>query len=191
MGPTHPTLATPRPDPTPDPWFAVETALGWLGVAYGPGGLRRLALPHAEPATLAEELGAPETPVPPAHADLAQRLQGYAAGRPQPWPDPLDPAGATPFRRAVWEAAMSIPWGEVRSYGWLAAALGCPGAARAVGTALGANPLPIIVPCHRVVGAQGTLVGYAGGLEMKRRLLALEGIEPSPIRGQASATRGV
>lgn len=174
MGPAQPALATPRPDPTPSPWFALETALGWLGVAYGPGGLRRLALPHAEPATRAQELGPFEGPVPPLWEDLAWRLQRYAEGRPEAFPDLTDPPGASTFRRAVWEAAMSIPWGEVRSYGWLAAALGCPGAARAVGAALGANPLPIIVPCHRVVGAQGALVGYAGGLEMKRRLLALE-----------------
>ncbi len=160
--------------------------MGWVGVAFGPRGLRRLALPRADGATLAEELGPAKGPVPLAWADLARRLAGYAAGLPQVWPDPLDPEGATPFRRAVWQAAAAIPWGHVRSYGLLAGVLGRPGAARAVGAALGANPLPIIIPCHRVVGARGNLAGYAGGLEMKRRLLAMEGVKLSALSSQPS-----
>lgn len=80
----------------------------------------------------------------------------------------------TPFQRAVWAALAAIPYGEVRSYKALAAAVGRPSAVRAVGGANNRNPLPIIVPCHRVVGADGALVGYAGGLEAKARLLELE-----------------
>ena len=82
--------------------------------------------------------------------------------------------GGTPFQREVWAALRSIPAGETRSYGQLAAAIGRPKAVRAVGLANGANPVGIIVPCHRVVGANGTLTGYAGGLERKRWLLAHE-----------------
>ena len=86
---------------------------------------------------------------------------------------PLRPAG-TPFQLAVWEALRHIPYGETVSYGELAAWLGRPGAARAVGRANALNPLPVIVPCHRVIGADGTLTGYAGGLSVKCMLLALE-----------------
>ena len=85
----------------------------------------------------------------------------------------LDPVG-TPFQREVWDTLRTIPYGETWSYGRLAGAVGRPGAARAVGAANGRNPISIVVPCHRVVGATGTLTGYAGGVEVKRRLLALE-----------------
>ena len=82
--------------------------------------------------------------------------------------------GGTAFQRAVWQALRTIPAGETRSYGQLAAAIGAPTAVRAVGLANGANPVGVIVPCHRVVGANGTLTGYAGGVERKRWLLAHE-----------------
>jgi methylated-DNA-[protein]-cysteine S-methyltransferase len=87
---------------------------------------------------------------------------------------PLLPAG-TPFMRAVWDALVAIPWGEVASYGDIARAVGKPGASRAVGLANGRNPLPIFIPCHRVIRANGDLGGYSGGLAIKARLLALEG----------------
>ncbi len=80
----------------------------------------------------------------------------------------------TPFQRSVWEALRTIPYGETRTYGQIAALIGHPRAARAVGMANHRNPLCLVVPCHRVVGAGGGLTGYAGGLEIKRRLLALE-----------------
>lgn len=86
---------------------------------------------------------------------------------------PLDPGG-TPFERAVWELLCEIPIGQTRSYGQLAAALGKKGAARAVGLANGKNPLPILVPCHRVIGANGKLTGFGGGLWRKELLLGLE-----------------
>ncbi len=84
------------------------------------------------------------------------------------------PAG-TPFQRDVWDALLAIPYGETRSYGELAAAVGKPGAARAVGRANHDNPIGVVIPCHRVIGAGGSLTGYAGGLERKRYLLELEG----------------
>ena len=86
---------------------------------------------------------------------------------------PLDPVG-TPFQRTVWRAISAVPYGETISYATLAGAAGAPGAARAAGAATGRNPLGIIVPCHRIVGSQGALTGYAGGLDRKRALLALE-----------------
>ncbi len=90
------------------------------------------------------------------------------------FPDELDLSTATPFQRQVWEKTRLIPYGETRSYSWVAEQIGKPGAARAVGQALGRNPLPIIIPCHRVVASDGKLCGFAGGLGMKRRLLSLE-----------------
>lgn len=89
--------------------------------------------------------------------------------------------GGTDFQRSVWAALRTIPAGETWSYGQLANAIGKPGAVRAVGLANGANPVGVIVPCHRVVGANGTLTGYAGGLERKRWLLAHEGAAPRLI----------
>jgi O-6-methylguanine DNA methyltransferase len=102
-----------------------------------------------------------------------EQLHAYFAGRRRAWDLPLDIYG-TPFQQAVWKLLLDIPYGETRSYAQLAAALGRPGAARAVGQANGANPLPIVVPCHRVVQADGSLGGYGGGLALKRALLELE-----------------
>ncbi|HEY0513475.1 MAG TPA: MGMT family protein, partial [Thermoanaerobaculia bacterium] len=81
----------------------------------------------------------------------------------------------TPFERSVWDELRRIPFGETRSYGEIAQAIGRPGAARAVGRANGANPIPIVVPCHRVIGSDGSLTGFGGGLEAKSRLLEIEG----------------
>lgn len=102
-----------------------------------------------------------------------QQLTEYFAGSRRSFELPLAPVGA-PFRRAVWDLLTAIPYGETRSYGQLARTLGDPGLARAVGTANGANPLSIVVPCHRVVGSDGALTGYAGGLARKRLLLEHE-----------------
>jgi len=89
---------------------------------------------------------------------------------------PLDLVSGTPFQQAVWRAATAIPYGECVSYGELAQRIGKPGAARAVGSALGANPVCLVVPCHRVLAANGNLGGFSAGLHWKRRLLNLEGI---------------
>lgn len=103
------------------------------------------------------------------------QLREYFAGARRTFDLPLAPHG-TAFQRRVWAALRTIPYGETRTYGELAAAIDSPNASRAVGMANHRNPIPIIIPCHRVIGANGTLTGYAGGLEIKRRLLALEGI---------------
>ena len=104
---------------------------------------------------------------------LARVLQGRAAGE----LPPLDLAAGTPFQRKVWAALRQIPAGQTESYGHLAAALGAPKAARAVGSACGANPVPLFIPCHRVVPSGGGLGGFSGGLHWKRRLLAGEGCQ--------------
>jgi methylated-DNA-[protein]-cysteine S-methyltransferase len=101
------------------------------------------------------------------------QLGDYLDGRLREFDLPLDAVG-TPFQRTVWKAISAVPYGATISYAALAAAAGAPGAARAAGAATGRNPLGIIVPCHRIVGSQGALTGYAGGLPRKRALLALE-----------------
>jgi methylated-DNA-[protein]-cysteine S-methyltransferase len=109
----------------------------------------------------------------PLLGEAARQLGEYFAGVRRAFDLPLDLRG-TPFQLRVWNALLRIPYGETRTYGQLAAALGQPGAARAVGAANGANPVGIIVPCHRVVAAGGGLGGFGGGLDRKRFLLALE-----------------
>lgn len=104
------------------------------------------------------------------------QLREYFAGERQSFDLPLAPAG-TPFQRAVWDALCAIPYGETRTYAQIAAAIGSPKACRAVGMANNRNPIAILIPCHRVIGASGSLTGYAGGLDVKQALLALEGAQ--------------
>ncbi|HEX7856060.1 MAG TPA: methylated-DNA--[protein]-cysteine S-methyltransferase [Sphingobium sp.] len=102
------------------------------------------------------------------------QLTGYFAGQRRAFDLPLDFQG-TDFQRSVWQALLAIPFGETRSYGEIARDLGRPGASRAVGAANGRNPISIVAPCHRVIGTNGALTGFAGGLEAKHYLLQLEG----------------
>ncbi|MGY6038231.1 methylated-DNA--[protein]-cysteine S-methyltransferase [Aeromonas sp. AE23HZ002T15] len=108
-------------------------------------------------------------------APYLTEFRAYFAGERQRFTLPLAAQG-TAFQRAVWQALCDIPYGETRSYGEIATAIGKPSASRAVGAANGRNPLSIIVPCHRVIGQNGSLTGYAGGLPIKQALLRLEGI---------------
>ncbi len=103
----------------------------------------------------------------------ADQLHAYFCGEALVFDVPLDLQG-TPFQRSVWQALLAIPGGETRSYGEIAKVLGTASAVRAVGGAIGRNPVSVIVPCHRVVGSDGSLTGYAGGVDRKRALLALE-----------------
>jgi methylated-DNA-[protein]-cysteine S-methyltransferase len=147
-------------------WLTIEASdRGVLGISFGERG------PHS-PAVSALARG---------HLEAARAaLRDYFAGRPPQLPA-LDLQGSA-FQRRVWRSLLEIPWGEVRTYGQVAAALGDPGAARAVGAANGRNPVAILVPCHRVVGAGGRLGGYSGGLEVKRRLLAHEAAHGPVLR---------
>jgi methylated-DNA-[protein]-cysteine S-methyltransferase len=103
------------------------------------------------------------------------QLREYFSGRRRQFDLPLDFQG-TAFQKQVWQALLTIPFGETRSYGQVATQVGRPKASRAVGAANGRNPIPIIAPCHRVIGASGRLTGFGGGLDVKARLLRLEGI---------------
>ncbi|MBA7505853.1 Methylated-DNA--protein-cysteine methyltransferase [subsurface metagenome] len=106
--------------------------------------------------------------------DLMERLRTYFSGHKVAFPDKLDLFRATHFQREVWEITRLIPYGETKSYAWVAEQIKRPKAMRAVGQALSKNPLPIIVPCHRVVASDGKLGGFSGGVEMKKCLLSLE-----------------
>jgi methylated-DNA-[protein]-cysteine S-methyltransferase len=113
------------------------------------------------------------SPQNPLLGEALSQLRAYFAGRLREFRLPLSLAG-TDFQIRVWRHLQTIPYGETRSYSAIAQAIGRPSAVRAVGAANGANPVPIVVPCHRVIGANGKLVGYGGGLPLKRRLLELE-----------------
>ena len=154
------------------------TRLGWMGAVASPRGLVALALPAPTPAEALERLrphlrGAEHRPG--AFEGLRARLERYFAGEAVDWADlPLDLEGAPPFFRRAWEACRSIPPGETRSYAWLAERAGNPRAVRAVGQAMARNPLPLLIPCHRVVASNGSLHAYGGGLDLKAHLLDLE-----------------
>ena len=148
-------------------WDVVETPIGPLTLEAGPRGLAALHFPESAP-TLDPALRDPE-----ALAEAARQLREHFAGERDAFDLELDLEG-TPLQRAVWERLRRIPYGETITYAGLAGELGRPLAARAVGAAVGRTPVPIIVPCHRVVGSDGSLTGYGGGLERKRTLLALE-----------------
>jgi len=111
-----------------------------------------------------------------AFSRLEQDLTDYFAGRRVRWRDRLDLSTGTPFERQVWRALRRIPYGTVRSYAWVARAIGRPNAARAVGQAVGRNPLGILIPCHRVVRGDGSIGGFGGGIGIKRFLLRLDGV---------------
>jgi methylated-DNA-[protein]-cysteine S-methyltransferase len=113
------------------------------------------------------------------HREFERQLVEYLAGKRRVFELPLRLEGSD-FQKAVWEAVSRIPYGHTASYGEIAHLIGRPKASRAVGAANGMNPIPIVVPCHRVIGKDGSLTGYGGGLALKSRFLALEGILPAP-----------
>ena len=154
-----------------------ETRMGWIGITASDKGIIGTTLPRATPDEALTSLGV--------KADKSsydvqrllepiKRLSDYFEGKRVEFPEKLILDGTTPFQQRVWEATRRIPYGETRTYGEIARAAGSPLAARAAGQALGANPFPIIVPCHRVVASDGGLGGFGGGLEMKKRLLEME-----------------
>jgi O-6-methylguanine DNA methyltransferase len=154
----------------------VDTTVGWIAIVGSEAGLRRISI-HDSPdvANRDIEMRFPEAIDSPSDfGDLAERLKRYAHGECVTFDDKLDFGQATSFQRAVWEATRDIPYGETRSYEWIASHIGKPKAARAVGQALNRNPFPIIVPCHRVIGKDGGLTGFSCGIDMKKRLIDIE-----------------
>lgn len=158
-----------------------HTIQGWMGCLDSPSGLVRTTLPQTTPQQAIEMLdgiGIVKQAAwsPHSFTYIIRLFSEYFNGDRKEFNCVLDFERATTFQKQVWEATRSIPFGETRSYGWVAEQIGKPAAVRAVGQALGKNPLPIIVPCHRVISSNGDLCGFNGGLEMKRELLQLEGV---------------
>jgi methylated-DNA-[protein]-cysteine S-methyltransferase len=155
-----------------------DSPLGALFLAVTPAGLCRIAFeldPEAASEELARTFGARVLGSPRPLDPVRRELDDYFSGRRREFDVPLDLRGVGVFGRTVLDELARVPYGRTTTYGTLAAATGRPQAARAVGSVMNRNPIPIVLPCHRVVGASGSLVGYAGGLERKEHLLRLEG----------------
>jgi methylated-DNA-[protein]-cysteine S-methyltransferase len=163
----------------------ISTPVGRLRLAGDEEGLRGISFQNRfRPVEIAEDSKRAREPF----REVIAQLEAYFATERFGFDLPLAPEG-TPFQREVWSALLAIPDGETGSYGELARRLGRSKASRAVGTANGRNPIPIIIPCHRVIGADGSLTGFGGGLAIKRRLLELEaGSRQARIRDMADAS---
>jgi methylated-DNA-[protein]-cysteine S-methyltransferase len=157
-------------DRTVDNWQLFESPVGPLTLVEHAGRLRGVIFPNER--GFRQGMDTPERPS-ALLTEVARQLERYFLGEPHAFELPLELIG-TPFQLRVWEELRTIPYGETVSYGELARRIGSPGEAREVGGAVGRTPTPIVVPCHRVIGADGSLVGYGGGLERKRALLDLE-----------------
>ena len=177
-------IRSPAMEPALVP-VVTETALGWAGVALSSLGIRHATLFHRNRASVEGELaafGAVSRVNDPRGAEIEGLLQGYARDGSASLDDyPVDLPACSELQRSIWLALREIPRGETRSYGWLARRVGRPSAPRAIGAAVGANPIPLWLPCHRVVASDGTLHGFGGGLAMKQALLELEGALPRQL----------
>ncbi len=164
-------------------YIIFQTEAGWTGLAGSPSGICRTTLPENSRQDAFQALGLTEEfqeSFSDFFSGLVQYFKTFYMGLPVEFRDIIDFSELTNFQKAVYQAAMTIPYGETRSYGWIAQKIGKPLAARAVGQALGRNPLPIIVPCHRVLAANGKLGGFRGGLTLKQYLLKLESNNKKP-----------
>ncbi len=150
------------------------TSAGWMGVRGSEKGLTYVALPRPDKDGVLKELGVTDDGDTAAFADFIGRCQAYFEGEPVEFPDDVDISSGTPFQQRAWEACRRIPRGTTISYRDLAAEAGSPGGARAAGAAMARNPVPIVVPCHRVVGSDGSLHGFGGGLPLKQLMLEME-----------------
>ncbi|HUZ26968.1 MAG TPA: methylated-DNA--[protein]-cysteine S-methyltransferase [Streptosporangiaceae bacterium] len=151
----------------------ISSPVGALTLVAAAGSLTGLYMEAQRHAPAPAALGVPGDPAAAPFAAAADQLGAYFAGELTCFDLPLQPDG-TPFQHRVWMALRAIPYGQTISYGQLAAGLGAPAASRAVGLANGRNPISIVVPCHRVIGSDGSLTGYGGGIDRKRFLLDLE-----------------
>ena len=154
-------------------FFVYETVLGPIHIAEEDGVITRLDFYTDKDK---EALNREEMQETPLLRQAYAQLEEYLAGERQTFALPLSPKG-TPFQKRVWQALLEIPYGQTTSYGEIAKKAGSPKGARAVGMANNKNPIAIIIPCHRVIGKNGALVGYGGGLDKKQVLLKIEGIQ--------------
>lgn len=144
-----------------------ECLIGKIGITEKDGKITNIYITNSE---LPQDMQLCETPL---LKEAVRQLESYFAGELKEFSLPLEPSG-TVFMKQVWSALCEIPFGKTATYGEIAERIGRPKAARAVGLANNRNPIPIFIPCHRVIGADGSLTGYRGGLEMKKKLLELE-----------------
>lgn len=158
------------------------TELGWVGAVASPGGLVRISLPEPSKEAARARLlsgwsgGFPGMESSPILACLRRELRRFYGGEEVTFHEPLDLDGRPPFFRRVWGIVRGIPWGSTLSYGEIARLAGKPRGARAVGMAMARNPVPPVVPCHRVLRSDGSLGGFGGGLAMKSAMLRREGV---------------
>jgi O-6-methylguanine DNA methyltransferase len=173
-----------------DDYALIDSPVGPLHVAWNGRGVstvEKAADDHAFELAFLARTGRHASRQPELPPRLARAIERRLAGDRRAHID-LDLRGRSDFERAVWLKALEIPRGEVRPYGWIAAEIGRPKAVRAVGTALGHNPVPLIVPCHRVVRSDGTIGQYSlGGPQNKRTILSVEGLDPDELEGLARA----
>jgi methylated-DNA-[protein]-cysteine S-methyltransferase len=153
---------------------------GWMGIAESPKGIQAIVLPKRSKQAIESDLkmqsvGSLQQGESAQLEEARRQLLDYLAGRRNAFDVPLDLSKGTSFQRQVWRTLQRVPYGKLRSYQWIAARVGGRHYARAVGNAVGANPLPIVIPCHRIVAHDASLGGFSGGLSMKRKLLSLEG----------------
>jgi len=153
---------------------------GWMGISESGKGIDRIVLPQTSKRRALAALREPASGVPvmerSSQLEQAQaQMLDYLAGTRQTFDVPVDLSQGAVFQRRVWRTLLRVPYGKLRSYQWVATRVGGRQYARAVGNAVGANPLPIVVPCHRIVAHDATLGGFSGGLPTKRKLLTLEG----------------
>jgi methylated-DNA-[protein]-cysteine S-methyltransferase len=168
---------TPAPRPAAF-WTSLATPIGRVLVAATDRGLVRVSFRRSEASFVAEiarGLGLAPVRAPEKTAEAVSQLRAYFAGTRRRFELPVDLDRLSPFHRRVLQATARVPAGRLVSYGEIARRIGRPGGSRAVGQALGRNPLPIVIPCHRVVASGGRIGGYTGGLDVKRKLLRLEG----------------
>lgn len=150
--------------------FYYETEIGKIGIAENGSAITDIFFAGKEDPKDVTQMERKETPL---IKEAGKQIREYFKGERKAFELKLEPEG-TPFQKSVWDALLSIPYGETRSYGQIAEQVGNPKACRAVGLANNRNPIAIVIPCHRVIGADGRLVGYGGGLHIKEQLLALE-----------------
>lgn len=164
-------------------YLVFDTQLGWVGLLGSQMGLRKLVLPQPRPEQTLHFLNEFALKLQSStlsgagtgyFGNLPEEIKDYLAGKAVGFPNKLDLSKASSFQKRVYQITQSIPYGETKSYAWVAAELGMARAARAVGQALARNPLPIMIPCHRVICSNGNLGGFSGGIGWKQRLLEIE-----------------
>jgi methylated-DNA-[protein]-cysteine S-methyltransferase len=191
MGKRQPSPKRFTPDASRVTVCVFRTPWGWMGVSETTRGIDAVVLPKASRQAVLSELGPPsaellEERTSPRLREAQAQLIGYLAGTRRSFDLPLDLSRGTSFQQRVWRTLRRISYGRLRSYQWVAARVGGRQYARAVGNAVGANPMPIVIPCHRIVAQDASLGGFSGGLPTKRKLLTLEGTLAALRPGRSS-----